>query len=266
MNLLYILGGIVVVAIGVLGFLFYALNQEKVKAAKAGPVLEPIAAEPSYHVLKPTDISAMEQEYRIKIESLEDEVRLVSDKGLEQAREAMSAIDALAKENQVLKADQQKLEQEYKGQLTFAQQQAEDRRRENIALQQQLEAGQLKLNELEQEVAAARKQLEDELAQANAAMQQLRSERESLLASRVTSMQFAEVSREAGELKAQNEVLLQEVADLQMTNQKLKELNATMIEKAQMFQYELARNRAQASGLEKICENYRQQIGKLQER
>ena len=43
-------------------------------------------------------------------------------------------------------------------------------------------------------------------------------------------------------------------------SKKAEELNAHLLQKDQMIQYELTKNRAQALGLEKICEDFKTQI------
>lgn len=44
---------------------------------------------------------------------------------------------------------------------------------------------------------------------------------------------------------------------------KLKELNGTLIDKAKILQYELNRYRAQASGLERVCANFKEQMEEM---
>ncbi len=64
-------------------------------------------------------------------------------------------------------------------------------------------------------------------------------------------------------LQADNDNLLQTRAGLDVDLRKVKELNETLIQKEDMIQYELTKNRAQATGLEKVCENFKQQLNEL---
>jgi len=61
-------------------------------------------------------------------------------------------------------------------------------------------------------------------------------------------------------LKCENRNLQQLTLDLKANFKTTKELNAHLLEKEQMMQYELTKNRAQALGLEKICEDFRTRI------
>ena len=63
--------------------------------------------------------------------------------------------------------------------------------------------------------------------------------------------------------KLNQDQLTQEVEDLRRTQEKLKELNNTLSIKADMLQYELIKSRAQATGFERISQNYRQQLEEL---
>jgi len=62
------------------------------------------------------------------------------------------------------------------------------------------------------------------------------------------------------ELKRENKDLQQSTWDLRDEFKKTEELNAHLVKKEKMMQYELTKNRAQALGLEKICADFRTQI------
>ena len=58
--------------------------------------------------------------------------------------------------------------------------------------------------------------------------------------------------------------------DLKLSNQALQEdfkrteeLNVQLLEKERIMQYELVKNRAQALGLERICEDFKRQIEEM---
>lgn len=263
MTLFYVLGIVVFIAAGVVGFLFYLLNKESAKEeeVKIAPLVNPGTLHKSAAV--PTTPSFAEEEYKKKVEGLEEELRAISEKGVAQAQEAMDMVDRLTKENEALKAENQAAKQQpvSNEELAAAQRQAGQLRQDNDLLQTQLESAQVKLRQLQDEGVAMRKHMEDELRNANETVEQFKREREVFLASRESSTQSTQsMAREVEELRAQNATLREEAAHLQQANQKLKELNAGLMEKAQMLQYELVKNRAQASGLEKICENYKMQL------
>ena len=64
-------------------------------------------------------------------------------------------------------------------------------------------------------------------------------------------------------LKKEKEELTQREAELIRNLQKLKEFNAYLLEKENILEYELAKNRAQALGLEKICEDFKIQLDRV---
>lgn len=61
-------------------------------------------------------------------------------------------------------------------------------------------------------------------------------------------------------LKKEKEDLLQAKASLEQNFQKVKEFNTHLIEKTKLLQYELTKQRAQALGLERVCEDFKIQI------
>jgi len=210
MVLFIVLGVVVLAAIGIAGALFFLMDKE----SRTGSEVKVVPVNPA-DLVNPVSVA--------RIEALEEELRAASEKGVTQAKESMAAIEALAKENEALKAAQAD-----KSADAAAQQQIEQLRQDNGLLQTQVEAAQVKLT-----------QLGEELQIANESMARLKSERDALAAQ----------GSPAGELEG-----------LRASNQQLKEANAKLIEEVQTLQYESARNRAQASGLEKICENYKMQL------
>ena len=65
---------------------------------------------------------------------------------------------------------------------------------------------------------------------------------------------------EIAALKADYDALMQLNSGLQKSNQEFKVLNVSLTEKNDMMQYEMIKYRAQASGLERICANYKEQL------
>ena len=62
------------------------------------------------------------------------------------------------------------------------------------------------------------------------------------------------------DLRKEKDELLQVKEDLDLNVLKIKEFNAHLLNKEKMLQYELVKHRAQAMGLEKICEDFKLQI------
>ena len=223
MSLFYVLGAVVLIALGVVGFLFYLLNKESDQDLKVVPITSPEG------LLKPVTPSMQEQEYKAKVENLEEELRAISEKGVAQAQEAMTMIEKLSKENETLKNFKSQEAAIQNEDLALAQKQAEQLHQDNGLLQAQLVSSQEKVRQLQEEAVAIRQRMEDELASGKETIEQFKKEREEALA----------LARETQEVKAQNAALQEEIKALQLANQKL---------------------RAQASGLEKICENYKMQL------
>ncbi len=253
MVLIYVMAVVVCAAVGVVIFLFYLINKESAEP-KAVPITN-LAEEglQSASVMEsPAGPSVLELGYQKKIEALEEELNAIAQKTASQAQETLGVIDVLTKENEALKNEQQKV-QKQDGSLEQAQQEVEDLRRDNMVVQDQLQSSQAKLRELQEEMTALRQQMADELAQANAALTALQS----------VPQPVPVPVEELNALKAQNETLQHANEELQLTSQKLKELNTNLMEKSEMLQYELIKNRAQASGLERVSENYKTQVEKL---
>lgn len=72
-----------------------------------------------------------------------------------------------------------------------------------------------------------------------------------------------QVKQVMSDIVAQKEEATQQVSLLEKDVSKYKDLNTTLIDKAKILQYELNRYRAQASGLEKVCENFKSQMEEM---
>lgn len=64
-------------------------------------------------------------------------------------------------------------------------------------------------------------------------------------------------------LAGQKEAQADQISHMERDISKLKELNSTLIDKAKILQYELNRYRAQSSGLERVCENFKTQMEEM---
>src|SRR6185436_3864692 len=75
--------------------------------------------------------------------------------------------------------------------------------------------------------------------------------------------ELAQAKDFADNIGIQKEEQAQQIAHLEQDVTKLKELNSTLIDKAKILQYELNRHRAQASGLERVCANFKTQVEEM---
>lgn len=72
--------------------------------------------------------------------------------------------------------------------------------------------------------------------------------------------ELAQAKEMVSGLVVQKEGQSEQIKHLERDISKLKELNTTLIDRAKILQYELNRHRAQASGLERVCENFKVQM------
>jgi chromosome segregation ATPase len=282
MILYVIMGFVVIAALGLVGFLFYLLNREGGAApvnVKEVPVTDlsefkkeeiyiapPMAAtsevekmfqveekEPLQEIQKTRDIEERLQDapYQARIEELEEELREISEKAVGQSQEALNMIDALNKENEALKIEKEKFLSDHQAAIEHAGEQVSKLREDNTALQGELDGAHSKVRFLEEEVLAVKKQMGEELARVNSIVEELRQKEAEIVP--VEDPQLIA-------LREQNQTLLQSNLDFQKSLQKLKELNDHLIQKTDILQYELTKARAQASGLERVSQNYKTQI------
>ncbi len=197
MMIFYTIVGVMFFAGALLGFLFCALRKESSQSVSIQPTMPSEIKEPGFQK---------------HVEDLEEEMRLMSEKAVTQAQEAMTKIDALTKENEKLKTETQ---QGNKARMAETQQSLERLREDNSSLQKQLEAGQAKVKELQDEIAAVRKHMGDELLAANA---------------EITALKAAPPAGTAS------------------------------VEEIEALHNEVTKHRAQASGFERMCDNYKVQL------
>ena len=162
----------------------------------------------------------------------------------------------------------------------------EEKARFDREKEQLLSKGEL-LSELKVKIEVLEKQYDEvqkQRSEMNTVIVQLKAEKDNLLMQtklkeEQVAIQLREQKAEAGRIEFEAlssklvesiniiENLKRENKDLQQTNQDLrdefkevKEMNGHLVKKEKMIQYELTKNRAQALGLEKICEDFRTQI------
>jgi chromosome segregation ATPase len=292
MVLFIILGAVVLIAIVVLGVLFFMLgNEGKKKEASAVPVtdlnqlkkelssgglLDPVQ-KPKF-VLKNSEVIPPfvpkvslptqkvqsplgDDAYKKRAEELEEELKSIAQKAEGQSDEAKKMIEDLVEENESLKSQKDNLEQAQQ-KLTELQGEAVSLQTENAGLQSQLQTTNAQVRLLEEQMTSFKLQMGEEISRANAAVVELTKEKETLSAAVPIPVPEpdAVLHQELEALKIQQAQLRQRYDDLERTHEKLRELNTTLMEKNDLLQYEVVKSRAQSSGLERVSFNYKNQL------
>jgi len=200
-----------------------------------------------------------DEAYRKRAQKLEDELLAISKKAAGQSDEAQQMIGSLTKENEELKSQKVNLEQAQQ-KLSEMQGETAHLKSENISLQNELETTNAKVHFLEEEMAAIKIQMGEEISRANAIVTELNREKEILLSAPPKEEPHEALLQELEALKIERIQLSQKYADLEIAQQKLRELNAQLTEKNGLLQYELIKARAQSSGLERVSFNYKNQL------
>jgi len=287
MALFIILGAVVIIAVVVLGFLFYLLSKEgQREEASAVPVtdLSEINKELSNQLFeqnnskviekddeiipvfqlkvnKPLEKAQSNQEdeaYKKRAQHLEDELLAISKKADGQSDEAKRLIETLSEENDALKIQKASLELAQE-KLNEVQVEAEKLKTENITLQTQLETTNSRVQYLEQEMTAVKMQMGEEISQANAKIIELSREKETMAAEIKVEPDEA-LRQEVEALKVEKAQLNQKCDDLAKAQEELTAQNSQLTERIDSMQYELVKARAQSSGLERISFNYKNQL------
>lgn len=79
------------------------------------------------------------------------------------------------------------------------------------------------------------------------------------------SIQGEEIKSIVEQLKKDKDSLAKLHIEKEMDCKKLRELNSSLLEKERLLQYELAKNRAQSVGLERVCEDFKVRIESMEE-
>lgn len=116
--------------------------------------------------------------------------------------------------------------------------------------------------ELRAELTAVQKSGEEKSKEARKAIELLKTQKLAVGKAELGALsdKLAESLAVIESLKRENKELQQANDELKNNFRKTEELNACLVEKERMLHYELTKNRAQALGLEKICEGFRAQI------
>ncbi len=216
-----ILGAVMLLAVVVVGYLFYVESKEAAAASLS------LSVEKSFQ----------ESTYQKQLAQLEEELQARLKAAKEQSQEASATIENLTKENEQLKSEHSTQMITAEANLTKAQESVESMRTEQSNLQNQLSESQTKANQLLTENQTLQRSLE--------------------AASTEIAKNFQD---QINALKEENQTLKSTSDDLTIANQQLKDLNAPLVEKSEFLQWELTKARAQMTSLERACENYQHQL------
>ena len=309
MIIFIVLASVIVLAIGVVGFLFYMLSKESLEKEKVVPIKdvsqftksfitpnetkvseplqvplgnfsletqqkqiayekkmseleEELQAVQRTHQQSMDEIAAKEGEYQKKSVELEAELQTISQKAQQQSQEALSTIEQLKQENEKLKSEQSNRVTAAEANMIKAQETITGMHEEQGALQNRLSESQAQVQKLQEEVVFIKQQMAKDVVQTKEEIDELSIEKQTLQHSLEAAIAEAakNFQEEINSLKQENQTLKRATNDLTMANQKLKELNDSAIEKAEVLQWELTKARAQMTSYERACENYQQQL------
>lgn len=133
---------------------------------------------------------------------------------------------------------------------------------ENRVLQERARQSQGQVNELSRELESARSR-QDQLAQKFQTLQVELQSRHSALEQEQAG-RIVQLKKALQELEQEKSEISDFQKQLQHEYNRVKAFNSQLVEKGKLLQYELTKHRAQALGLEKICEDFRGQIDRRQ--
>jgi len=136
---------------------------------------------------------------------------------------------------------------------------------ENQGLLEQGQQRQSEIESLKGKIELMQKINNQKLNEANEAMHRLEIQRSEAdrVRQELLDQQLAEALAEVGEFQKEREQLLQARNGLEQDFTKIKDMNTYLLEKEKLLQYELAKERAQSLGLERVCEDFKVQIDEL---
>ena len=202
---------------------------------------------------------ATEDVYKKRAQELEEELLAVSQKAQDELARARQTIEDLTKDNEALKDKQPDLIQAQQ-KIVELQKETDHLHTENSTLQAQLDSSVVQVRFLEQELATVKAQMGDQIAQANAMVSELNLQKESWVSAAKPDPQAERLNQELEALKQEQIQLKQNGEALEVTNQKLREINTHLTKEIDALQYELIKARAQSTGLERIGFNYKNQL------
>jgi chromosome segregation ATPase len=133
---------------------------------------------------------------------------------------------------------------------------------ENRVLEDKLRQSQSQVKELIRELASTRLQREQLTHEFKALQSELQSGHSAV--EQEQAGRIAQFKKALQELELEKSEIADSYKKLQDEYNRVKAFNAQLVEKGKLLQYELTKHRAQALGLEKICEDFRGQIDRRQ--
>src|SRR3989344_2611960 len=136
---------------------------------------------------------------------------------------------------------------------------------ENQGLLEQGQESQKQIERLRANIELMQKINNQKLNEANEAMRilQIQKSESDRIQHELLDKKLADALAEAGGFKKEREQLLQADSGLERDFTKIKDINAYLLEKEKLLQYELAKERAQSLGMERICEDFKIQIDEM---
>ena len=133
---------------------------------------------------------------------------------------------------------------------------------ENQSLLEQGQESQRQIERLRGNIELMQKINNQKLNEANEAMHRIEMQRTEADRARqeLLDKQLAEALAEMDGFKKERQQLLDAHDGLERDFSKIKDMNTYLLEKEKLLQYELAKERAQSLGLERICEDFKVQI------
>ena len=288
MMLFVVLGSVFLLAVVVIGFLFYLLSKESSEKKDEAvaitdlnelrktlippqetkslqvPIVEAFQA--PQEIPKSSEISVefhlKEESYQKKVAELEGELQSIASKAQDQSKEALATIEQLKQENEQLKGERNTKDMAVQASLIQAQQTIDTMHEEQLGLQNRLNESQAQVGKLQEEILVIKQQVVQEIANNKLESEHLVVENEGL--KRSLDAAIAEVAKnfqdEIQTLKQENQTLKSASQELTVANQKFKELNDHLVEKSDALQWELTKARAQMTSFERACENYKNQL------
>jgi chromosome segregation ATPase len=258
------------------------------------------------------------EDYKKKIVSLEEEIKVLSRKAVQQADEDHQRMTQIANERDLARKQDgeniRALEERIvlmraeREQLLLSKEVVEELKSKNAYLLERDRENVFRIERLENDLLAAQREINEKQDKWHQTASDLKEEKESLFAEfhekeeqlqkvrasldlieKTNNQRLNEANRAIDVLKAQRresdraqvealerklsdaiasaevlrkekEDLLQARASLEQNFQKVKEFNTHLIEKTKLLQYESTKQRAQALGLERVCEDFKIQI------
>ncbi len=292
MVVFYILGGILIAVVGVLGWLFYSLKRAAISST--GIKVEPVVHLNELKPFVPGGLEGKDPVPEIAVREVpsglappvspeegnwQEEVRLAREKAVVLTRDFNDAISKIKKENEDLRADIEGLRQ---SNARLNNEELPHLKAECSAFKLQMDAGNMEISRLEAENSrlrsektpepekrdiegAVRSQYQGRIDELIVQVKELQRDNELLrapkavLPEKVQGDPFSHAEA-VDALRDDLEVLRSEKARMEARIEEMEEVARGEQEKSEHLSYELTKSRAHAVGVERICDNARRQF------